>query len=166
MSHASSAPLRMTEMRERHLSLKRSGARRSDAAAGRDGLLWSSPDTQGEPDKLLWMEGGVEKDAPELDEPQGRGLRSRPSGRALPPELPAALAPPMTGEKTPHPPTPSCGYETKGQSLCLMLATIAFNLSPLASKRRRRAHLVRNRVGKTRSGVVASRGRVAAASTF
>ena len=59
----------MTEMRERHLSLKRSGARRSDAAAGRDGLLWSSPDTQGEPDKLLWMEGGVEKDAPELDEP-------------------------------------------------------------------------------------------------
>ena len=69
MSHASSAPLRMTEMRERHLSLKRSGARRSDAAAGRDGLLWSSPDTQGEPDKLLRMEGGVEKDAPELDEP-------------------------------------------------------------------------------------------------
>ena len=69
MSHASSAPLRMTEMRERHLSLKRSGARRSDAAAGRDGLLWSSPDAQGEPDKLLWMEGGVEKDTPELDEP-------------------------------------------------------------------------------------------------
>ena len=59
----------MTEMRERHLSLKRSGARRSDAAAGRDGLLWSSPDAQGEPDKLLWMEGGVEKDTPELDEP-------------------------------------------------------------------------------------------------
>lgn len=68
MSHASSAPLRMTEMRERHLSLKRGGARRADAI-GTDGLIWSSQDPQRDADKLLWMEDGVEKDAPELDEP-------------------------------------------------------------------------------------------------
>ena len=67
MPRASSAPLRMTEMRERHLSLKRGGPRRADAA-GRDGLLWSQ-DSQDEPDKLMWLEDGVEKDAPELDEP-------------------------------------------------------------------------------------------------
>ena len=68
MSHASSAPLRMTEMRERHLSLKRGGARRADAI-GTDGLIWSSQDSHRDADKLLWMEDGVEKDAPELDEP-------------------------------------------------------------------------------------------------
>lgn len=67
MSHASSAPLRMTEMRERHLSLKRGGARRADAS-GRDGFLWYQ-EAQSEPDKLLWMEDGVEKDTPDLDEP-------------------------------------------------------------------------------------------------
>ena len=67
MSHASSAPLRMTEMRERHLSLKRGGARRADAS-GRDGCLWYQ-EAQSEPDKLLWMEDGVEKDTPDLDEP-------------------------------------------------------------------------------------------------
>lgn len=67
MPRASSAPLRMTEMRERHLSLKRGGTRRADAA-GRDGLLCSQ-DSQDEPDKLMWLEDGVEKDAPELDEP-------------------------------------------------------------------------------------------------
>ena len=70
MSHASSAPLRMTEMRERHLSLKRGGARRADALSVGvgDDLFWSSRDAQDKSDKLLWMEDGVEKDAPELDE--------------------------------------------------------------------------------------------------
>ena len=52
MSHASSAPLRMTEMRERHLSLKRGGVRRADAI-GTDGLIWSSQDSHRDADKLL-----------------------------------------------------------------------------------------------------------------
>jgi hypothetical protein len=61
----------MTEMRERHLSLKRGGARRADALSVGvgDDLFWSSRDAQDKSDKLLWMEDGVEKDAPELDEP-------------------------------------------------------------------------------------------------
>ena len=89
--------------------------------------------------------------------------------RLGPPEHPA-VSPVPRSSRDPFPVAAALdrghSHETKGQSLCLMLATIAFNLSPLASKRRRRAHLVRNRVGKTRSGVVASRGYVAAASTF
>jgi hypothetical protein len=56
------------DAREASLAQKKWGPA-ADAAAGRDGLLWSSPDAQGEPNKLLWMEGGVEKDAPDLDEP-------------------------------------------------------------------------------------------------
>ena len=69
MSHALSAPLRMTEMRERHLSLKRGGARRADTLAVGDGPFWSSRDAQDKSDKLLWMEDGVEKDAPDMVEP-------------------------------------------------------------------------------------------------
>lgn len=69
MSHASSAPLRMTEMRERHLSLKRGGTRRAEAVLSVDDLLWSSKETQDKSDKLLWMEDGVEKDAPDMVEP-------------------------------------------------------------------------------------------------
>ncbi len=85
MSHASSAPLRMTEMRERYLWLKRGGARHAEVAAGRDGLLWPAQKTPDEPDKLLWMEDGVEKGSPELDEPTGTWLEessewTRPTG--------------------------------------------------------------------------------------
>ena len=90
-------------MRERHLSLQRVGPGGPDAAAGRDSLLWSSR-MQAEPDKLLWMEGGVEKDTPGSMSPQDVA-RGRPSGQALPLELQAAPTVPATGDD-PHPQHP------------------------------------------------------------
>ena len=130
MSHASSAPLRMTEMRERHLSLKRSGARRSDAAAGRDGLLWSSPDAQGEPDKLLWMEGGVEKDTPELDEPTRTWLEESSEWTGSTAGAAGGTDSAGDGGDDPRTPHTSCGYETKGASRCLIPLAPPHALAP------------------------------------